>query len=804
MTDIADKPEIKLPLFGYVGKLAPLPGQDQNRMFAVANNITPAPEGSAGYLAELTGKRRCKILAWLRGGGDAFACDEPLSAIPERAAEVYMRLDSDTPDQGDVFSRVGGEPRVVAHVQQFEKEDYRKRLSRSVADLGPYADKLLDTDDALAVAFLAFYQFPLERGDKHPWRTVADLLDELMNASYPDALDALMYRGSSKDASPFERFAACSLEAAGAERIRAIAARKDISLRRPSSTNLFWTAHQDVTDEELDVIQAVEGALNRLALLDRALSSQDEGSPKLSAIPENALQPMTDTILTRLVSAAIPARIRDHEDASEFFSIYGTTCARGDEWDVRTRFAAAAERLLVPFNFHYTFDCDVANGVIEVRAALPAVSSFPAVEPLTSAQARSTYALRFSALLASVAFGASVGIVRARVVLRERTLSGDPLLALTFSRRAFVMGVVPCVGSEHFEDTARTPDELLALLEPVEQELNLSAEGGLTPVEVAPLDLGPRPAIADDTRELPESLAALLHADRVCDLDIFDGSDDALRARLSQVFESHEPGDPSAVPEFVDIIAAYDAAAMLANDGRTPLYCGNMVSRVLAGASSDDTPEAAAPVRFCKVPDGAFDARSVLARTYRDLGNYEDAQRLGHELVEMAPTTFSAWHSLALGYHENGQHAEAARMLIEGLKVASAPMDVSAAYYRLAFMLWQAGDAHLGLACYVMVHPGSQFAPMALEEMHDLMRQEHIGTATSRSEAEAALRANGIPLAPIAAVRERVAAAAIGLVDAGFITAGEHLALFLSSLNDLPNGPDVLMSVSRSLEPREG
>lgn len=793
----ADKPEIKLPLFGHLEQLKPLPEQDPSRTFAISTAISPAPEGSAGYLVELNGKRNARVFAWLRSGGDAFACDGPISARPDREPEFYLRGRDGT---GTATVCIDGRSSVVANWKQFPEHDNRVVLSGTAADLGPYEGPELDVDVTLAIGFLAFYQFPTEQGGQgaaggNPWRTTADLLSDLRDAPYPDALDALMYRGSVEGTVPFERLATHELVAAGAERVRAIAARHSIELRRLSSTNLFWTAApvNDMDDADVDTLQAVEGALNRLVLLDSSLS-RDGASATLASLTEEAVVKAEQAIFTSLVDE-VPARLRACEERNPFAKVCGAECERGGEWDVRTRFADAAERLRAPFNFLYTFDCDVREGVFEIHASLPTVSAFPQLEGIDSAQVRSAYALRFAALLASVAFGSSVGIIRTRIVLHERNETGTPLLALTLSRRVFSIKITALVKSGQLSDPRLQAHDLLELLEPEEQAIALDADGGLTAVEAPAPILPARPTMGNDTREVSPAVTDLLHVDRVCDLDIYNTDDDTLRERLNEILANTDPGDPSAIPALQDIISALDAADMLEDDGRRPLYCSDMVARVMAGA---DEP-ANSDLRFRKVPDTAYDARSALCRAYRELGNYEDSIRLGRELVELAPTAFTAWHSLALSCNEADRPSEAIEALFHGLLVTGNPADVAVAYYRLAFFIWQAGDAPLGLACYVMVPRNSPFGPQAMEEMGNLMRENNISTPPTRGAAESILRANNIPVAPVSALCERAAASAICLADAGFPAAAQNLVLFLSTIDTAPNGRDVLSAVSRSM-----
>lgn len=801
MTKSTDKPEVKLPLLSRVNELKPLPGQEKGRRFGITASISPAPGTSMGYLVEIVGARRVKILACLIRGGDAHACDSPLLTEPETEPELIVRNDREHPGTGDICSSLGDSPTLVSHYRQIPEHDNRLVFVNPSADMGPYATEEMDVDVALAVAFLQFYQLPLDRDEENPWRTAADVLDDLKRASYPDALDALVFHGTVENSSEFEHFAGEQLMRAGAELVRLIAAQHSVELRRLSSTNLFWTAvdYSELTDNEIDTLQAVEGVLNRLALTERALA-KDGGSPKLNALSEQICEIAFNATFTRIMDV-IPKYMLACNDSNPFATIRGATCAKGGEWDVRTRFADTAERILAPFNFLYTFDSDVKSGTLEVHASLPAEGAFPTIGTLSPAAVRAAYAMRFAAVLASAAFGSGVGIIRARITLHERSATGTPLLELTLSRQMFTMKVVPLVNSEKLQGASLSAQDILAVLDPVGQTVSFGEDGGLQPIELAQFALGPRPRMADDTRELPAKLAELVHADRVCDLDIYGTDDDTLRDRFHEVMDGTEPGDPASVPGFTDIISAYEAADMLEDDPRPRLYCANMVSRIMAGSDEDEAMKATCPVRFRKMPDSAFDARTLLARTLRELGNFEDALRLGQECVAFAPTTFSAWHSLALTYNELEQHDEAAKALIQGLKFASVPQDIAVGYYRLAYVLWQGGDAPLGLACYAMVHPSSPFGSAAADEMAELMQESHIAQAPGRDAAESILRANGIPIAPLPALCERAAKAAIELVDGGFLAAGENLTNFLTTVGNAPNCPDVLSAVARSLAP---
>lgn len=786
----------KLPLFAKSQQLKSFPGADAKRVFMIADAIKPQPERSMGYLVEQVSGRQVRIHAWLALGGAIFACDEPISERPGRDPDAGVSRD----DDGDIFFfvRSEGRPVRVAHFTQREK-DGRLTVSSCMNDLGPYGSGAYDIDAMGAACYLTQWLLPREHGEAMPTLTVADILDTLLESSYPDALDALVYRGGKEGASGFERYASRSLAAAGAELVRPIAATHDIDIRRLGSTGLFWTGcdKRELTDAQVDTVQAVEGALNRLVFAEHCLG--EDSSPMVGGLSEEACERAALASLRSFASVA-ERLMRGCDRKSDFMEIAGAQASRGGEWDLRTRFAAAAEGLRAPFCFDYVFDCDAPSGVFAVQATVPVAGAFPFPEGAPQNEARATYALRLAMTLAAAAFGAGVGVVRAVVTLRERDLDGSAIVSLDFSRQMFTMQLMPALHSGSILDASLSPEGLIEGLAPRALRMETGELGALLPVE--PIDAGlPERAVkmADDARPLPADLVEPLRADLVSDLDIFDTGDDPLRERFGEISERYReasaPEEEAPVAsELADLIAAYDAAQMLEDDSALPLYCVNMVSRVIVG-ERDGGPE----TRYRKIPDTMFDARSLLCRIYREQGNIEDAIRLGEELVRLAPTSFTAYHTLALALREADRMDDAVRALVEGLGVASDPTDIACAYYRLGFYFWQGGDPSLGLACYTMVKPGTYFFGEAHSEMQELMQQSRLGRRPDLDEARALLRADGVPVAPVPQLGELAAKAGIALVDAGMFDAAHSLVHFLSSLDVAPNSFDVLASVRRSL-----
>lgn len=790
---------IKLPLFAKVKQLKAMPCHERGRVFGITDAIKPQPDRGLGYLVEVVAPRKVKLIAWLAFGGAIFACDEPLTARPDRKPECSVAKDADDGEPGFYINGERQGARVVLFSQR--ESDGRFTVVKCMNDMGPYGTGAYDLDDIGAACYLAQWAMPRERGEADPvqaavrqGQTVGDVLDELMGSPYPDALDALIYRGRRDGASGFERYAARSLMAAGAEYVRPIAAANDIDLRRLGSTGLFWTGcdKSELVDREIDTLQAVEGALNRLVFMEHYLGR--DSSPRLADLTESACEAAARGSLAWFPEN-IDSLLRASEQRSDYASISGVDAPRGGEWDVRTRFAATTERLRAPFSFDYDFDCDARGGVFSIEATVPAASAFPFEGAPAQNEARTAYALRLAMLLAAAAFGSSVGMVRTVVTMRERELSGVVVASIAFDRQLFAMELVPALKSGTILDADTSVDDLVAQLSIRTLNMKTGVDGELLEVEPIALDMPDRSAkMAGDARAIPAALVDRLRADTVADLDIFDASDDPLRERYSELMGRVEEGGAAVASELMDLVAAYDAADALQDSETRPLYCVNMISRIIAG-EYDEGPA----TRYRKVPDSAFDARSTLCRLYRDQGNLEDALRLGEELVELAPTSFTSHHSLALVYRELDRMQDAIAAIIEGLKVAAAPVDIACAYYRLGFWFWHAGNPSLGLACYTLVSPSSFFYGEAQAEMQDLMREEHLSRRPSFDEARAALRAEGVPIAPVSALIEASAAAAIGLTDAGLFDAAGAIVHFLASTDVAPNSRDVLMSVLRSL-----
>lgn len=174
----------------------------------------------------------------------------------------------------------------------------------------------------------------------------------------------------------------------------------------------------------------------------------------------------------------------------------------------------------------------------------------------------------------------------------------------------------------------------------------------------------------------------------------------------------------------------------------------------------------------------------------------DDAQRFGLRAVEMAPATAAGYRQLGRAYMLVGDMENAADVLVEGLRVAVQPSDISMAYYQLAYVLWKAGKPEPGAACYLKSLMVSQvIALQATAELQELVEESGV-VLPERAAVDSELARFDVPVAPTEEVLEALGAGAAAAVDAGlFPVARNLLALRLRYRPD-----DALVNVMRSLE----
>lgn len=650
-------------------------------------------------------------------------------------------------------------------------------------------------------------------------RTTRDVLAEFTATPLPDAIDGLLFRVSMADpadpasSSGFDAYAARLLSDAEAPNLRSIAVEHPVELRRLNTTGLFWSIFDDSTISagNRSTILRIESVLDRLALISKSLEG-DEGTAYVSATTEGACSELDWQVLRSIANDAneyLTAADRDNKLDTQ----YGTTGARGGNWDLSTRFASACEAMVLPFRLEYRFACDSQTGTIIADVSLPTPDVFPksrfnaatgqwadctAQRPAAAA----AYALRLAALIASAAFGASVGVTRVVVNGKEGSIAGATVLSLEFGRIPFTMGTMAKIRSGEFSAPATEcdPAALFDMLHLAQVATNIDNAGTLQPVEPLDVELAvPYTPVADDDRPLPDDLRALLHADTVRELDVMSEQDADLGARYRAIMEEKDDSLLLAVAQLEDIVAETDKLAVddaeldelvKPSESRRILYCENVFARYLTSLVESDP-----SVRYVRASDIGQAARSSLSRIYRDMGDLDAAEAQARICIDLAPTSAPAYNDLITCFAEGDHYDKIIEVAKEALRVAVTGNDISYVYYRLAFAYWQTGRLNEALACYLRVPESSPMGEAALRERNDLVSEMGNNVPGNEWDPTACLRTAGVPLAPLDDVMEVVGRALIELCDANMPLAAAPLASLVASTQR----NDILHAVAASL-----
>lgn len=822
-----DPAVIKLPLFSKTSKLAAIPGQPEGVTYGVVWDACRDPEHGFGYVAELLPGRRARLLAWLAADGKVYSCDRPLTGLAGLRPSLELVQWQDRKGQGVI--RVpdpngGGQPVIVGEYQT--TWDQRYGFVNPTRDPGRFfLTRNWELRYFLAVSWLTFVHIPQTQGVAAGTGggRIGEVILNLLDGPLPDALDALIWRGTTQQgqASGFERFAARQLVEAGAADVRAIAAAHNVTLVRLGSTSLFWLRFDDdVSPEQRATLLAVEAALNRLWFVEWAAGAADGGTGMLQAFDERFCAQAAQGALREISRNAGAVAQRERAD-NPYRTIRGAEGARGGIWDVSTRFVDTCERLKLPFRLEYRFDTDLDAGVMAVRFTVPSANAFPssrmgergwydarAGRPACAA----AYAIRLVGLMAQVAFASSVRVMAVDVTEHEDGLAGRPLLSLGFDRTPFLMEAFPPLKDGRLDNPMFDDDPLAVLnvLKPVRHAVRFAGDRGLceiTPLPVHASLAAKRQEVWCDRRPLPEPLRGLLRADTVAELDVMhDGAvvgDDEVRAILEENEES-----PLIASVQLEAVLSRIGEIGLDEQGRLPLYCAYPMARLIVsldsgmGAGSvlpDAEPLRSADTRYWKAPDAAYGAHLWLSRFARQEGDADRGLAEALQCLSLAPTTARAYIEVAVCHAEQEQYAQAAETLTQGLRVALLPGDFLYMYYRLAYALWRIGRTNEAVACYTMVlrEPNTALAETARGELAELRQQiDDTRPPMAVDEAEQVLHAANIPVSPTGAALDAMAAAAVGLTDAG-VPMAAHDAVWLMSRH--MRNSDVYDSMAASL-----
>ncbi len=174
----------------------------------------------------------------------------------------------------------------------------------------------------------------------------------------------------------------------------------------------------------------------------------------------------------------------------------------------------------------------------------------------------------------------------------------------------------------------------------------------------------------------------------------------------------------------------------------------------------------------------------------------DEALRFGHRALEIAPTSAAGYSRLGRAYMLVGDMENAAGVLQDGLRIATQPNEIAVAYYQLAYVLWKAGRAQDGAACYLKsISISPVMAVQATAELQELV-EETGATIVAREDIDEELEKADLVVSPTAEVLDVLGEGAARATDAGlFPVARNLLAIRLRYRPD-----DALVNVLRSLE----
>ncbi len=621
-----------------------------------------------------------------------------------------------------------------------------------------------------------------------------ELLERFTTMDLPDAIDSILLKmdddpGASADA--FERYAARMLGEIGASRLREVAQTKHINAVRLTATDMFWLregAHMN--QEERGYLLAAESVMNRLHLIEDEIVERGQGGD-MPASPRPVTEEQMYEADMRVIEGVGRSvlDVLQHPMRNPLLLLHGVLGKRGGEWDVRTRFALAIEKLKLPYRLSYHFDCDVERGIFRVKYSVPDARLLPRSHydarqgawvdrPDEQDAMAARYAKRLGGLVAAAAFGAGASIERVHVSAHADMLGAEETLSMCIHRSSFMSVHLPAIE----RDDPAWPDSLYRDFQGHDDELDQAL-------------LERHVRLSTDTRALPEELRSLLHADTACELDVLSdmpGDDfDVVRMVRDEAKES-----PLATVVTLEDIIAESPDTRPREDGRYPLYCSDMYARAIVGQSavSDD-------VRYYRYPDSALAARSILSDLYLDSDDAESALRYAHESIELAPTSTIGYVDAAYVLAHEERFSEAVPYLSTALQLASRERELSMVLYRLAFALWQSGKPHEGLACYVLsgYHGFPQMKAVS-GEMAELMVEAGIQDMPDLQEASSTVAKAGFNLRGREQGLGTVVKAIMGLCEEGILIPAGLLCV----TEGLSSYRDEMMAVAMSMHAWNG
>ena len=611
---------------------------------------------------------------------------------------------------------------------------------------------------------------------------MADFLAGFGRVPLPDAIAALQLRVAEKERpAGIERYALRLFDELDLERLRGISASGEVVLARPDGFRIDFDRNA-VDDDDARLLCQAEAVLNRLS----KVAGLVDGAP---ATEEDCA--VLDDYSFRQVTASVAKLVSDVDDRVHWMRPGTVACARGGEWDVRTRFASACEAVSPITHMDYAYSCDVEAGEFFVRFTRPDESAMPhsACDQVTGRwrdigrmerdELAREYAYRLALVLAAAAFQAGPGIRHCVAQSYDSACEGDRI-ALSFDRNAFFAYCVPLAAELTNTPLAHNPcAETLKpfavhVLEGDTREQAL--EGGAIPqrrfVYLLRRTDERFAALADDTRGLPPALRSLVLADTPAELDVSEIADDPLTERFNGIRTLASVDERQGEQLLRSFIAELEASCAIAElegaeRGRRvqSQFCENFTDRLLLPLLEDDH-----TVRINRAPDALFFAQYELAGLYVRQNRFEEALPEARALLDVGSTSTRAHFMLINVLMRLERYEEVVEVCRHGMRIAYNRDAIVYYLYRLAFALWNTGESRLACACYALIPDNVPVSQAAKMELYTLMEREGIDERPSPAAAVELLQRAGVPLPPTKEVFDQIADAAVLFCDNGFFT----------------------------------
>ncbi|RSX55113.1 tetratricopeptide repeat protein [Bifidobacterium dolichotidis] len=779
---------------------------------------TPYCAQNRAYVGLVLPNNEVQILARIDEHNAVYAADRiEESSTEEEAPQLEIQAWTTAPNAGAIRLTDPRNPERKITVGEYGTKRGEYSFLSLNAKLGAVADCGYELDVFLALAWLATYYIPQLRGKPVGMGAgrLCEVFDEMMDMPLPDAIDMMIWKGATnnQNATDFERYAARQLIEAGAGQLRQIACEHEIHMVR-LHTRMFWFTFDSTELKGLqrDIVLATEAAMNRLAFLDLDARELDSEMGLVGTVSERMAWQSTHDALHMFAKHAGHVE-RTSKKPNTYATVYGTQAAPGGVWDISTRFANLCETLILLFRLDYRFDIDLDQGMMAIHCSVPTEMMFPSsrftsdgwVDTRSERPAHTAaYAMRLATLMAQIAFSSSVRLTQVQVNCYAGGLQGSCVLSLDFDRMPFQINTLPALTSGTLDSPRFDADPLALfnLINPSRHSVQFTADRGLAPCEPLPVHAAfaskHLPVWADE-RELPESMAQLLHAQRACDLDVMNDTASIAGKEVWDIYESAEDAPASAQMDLESVLLQLEVeqqASAASADGASSqlLFCERPLMRALVSLTNPP-----ADLLYEKAPDALYNAHLVLCRINRDMGNFEASIRHARQAQALAVTTPQPLVEESITHAElHDDFSTAVEYLIRALQIATVPVDVAFIYYRLAFAYWQLGNQRLALACYtrVLIMKNSPVRASAIQEVQQLIDEMHgVSTLMTNEESLQVLRNAGVPTAPTNQVRELLAKAAVGLVDAGFPRAADDMVWMLGTFIE----GDVISAIAASL-----